>query len=223
MIVLVCLGTGAGCATTSTSSNKDLWGPKSIEKFTLTQAGIDHLELSATDVILIPGKGEYKIQLSGSFAIDRQPATTDDWNTAEVFVQLNDIDLHGSAPGLGRVVLRRNKSMKRLQGQVFAVEDVKVGALPRGKKCRIPASVQFEISGMDVNTFGGSSIILFNKEPIVLKNDGIERIPPVNDDRGQASIYQLPLFDKRNPNGEPVAYLLSLDYTIGGYLPKPRG
>jgi hypothetical protein len=49
-------------------------------------------------------------------------------------------------------------------------------------------------------------------------NDGIEAIPPVEDPNGQAHLYLLPLFDSSDPDGQPVAYLKSLRYTVGNYI-----
>jgi hypothetical protein len=216
---LLVLATVSGCSRPV--AKRHLFSGQRVKNFNLTPAGVDHLQLSATDVILVPGKGTYEVDLQGSFAVDRQQATTEDWNTAEVFVTLHDIDLRGSAPGLGDVAVRRNTKAAPLQGQVFAVEGAVPGVAPQAKSCRIPANVEFEIGGMDVHKFGGTSITLFNKEPIVLMNNGIERIPPVDDDRGSAHVYQTPLFDKRNPRGKPVAYLMKLDYSIGNYLPSP--
>jgi hypothetical protein len=49
-------------------------------------------------------------------------------------------------------------------------------------------------------------------------NNAIESIPPVEDPNGKAHIYYLPFFDITNPKGRPVAYLTSLQYTVGNYI-----
>lgn len=49
-------------------------------------------------------------------------------------------------------------------------------------------------------------------------NDAIKAVPPVEDANGTAHIYNLPLYDVKNPQGRPVAYLRSIKYTVGNYI-----
>ncbi len=59
---------------------------------------------------------------------------------------------------------------------------------------------------------------LFNKEPVLLMNNAIESIPPVEDPNGEGHIYYLPFFDVANPKGKPIAYMTGLRYTVGNYI-----
>jgi hypothetical protein len=60
---------------------------------------------------------------------------------------------------------------------------------------------------------------LYNKEPVVLTIDNVRSIPPAGNP-GQGQIYRmLPLFDRADPNGKPIAYLTSLKFAMGTYLP----
>jgi hypothetical protein len=59
---------------------------------------------------------------------------------------------------------------------------------------------------------------VFNKEPILLMNERITSIPPVDDPNGHALLFYLPLYDLRNPNGAAVAYLTSLRYGADNYI-----
>jgi hypothetical protein len=63
---------------------------------------------------------------------------------------------------------------------------------------------------------------LFNKEPILLMNDAINSIPPLEDPNGHAHIYMLPLYDVAKPDDAPLAYLQQLRYTIGTYISQAR-
>ncbi|MQA97752.1 MAG: hypothetical protein GEV11_25170 [Streptosporangiales bacterium] len=63
---------------------------------------------------------------------------------------------------------------------------------------------------------------LYNKEPVILTIDDVRQIPPVGAP-GKGQIYRmLPLYDMEHPEREPVAYLTSLRFAMGGYLPKER-
>lgn len=184
---------------------EDLFAPQQIKPFTATPAGIDNLHLTSTDVFYVPGKGEFTAEFAGYFRVARAEPTTRDWATADVHVNMLDIFLEGEAKGVGTIQVRANPRMVS-PGQVFA------SGRPTGvSKCRIAAGVTFEVPGMSR---------LFNKEPILLMNDGIRSIPPVEDSNGLAHIYRLPLYQERDPNGRPVAYLVSLRYTVGDYITR---
>jgi len=182
---------------------KDLYAPQTIKPFTATPGGIDNLALSSTDSFLIPGKGEMKVDFKGYFRVARENPTTNDWATADVFVNMIDLFLRGEAPGIGTISVGLNPQFVSA-GQVLAG-----GGPTQGSECRIAVAAQFEMPGMSV---------LLNKEPILLMNNSIKSLPPVEDPNGAAQIYNLPLYDSKNPNGRPVAYLRSLKYTVGNYI-----
>lgn len=49
-------------------------------------------------------------------------------------------------------------------------------------------------------------------------NEHITRVPPVDDPSGHALLFRLPLYNLKEPQGEPVAYLTSLRYGADHYL-----
>lgn len=210
-----------GSARSAANPNPSPWGPKidinglpdlyapqeRIREFSPTPGGIDNLSLTSTDVFNIPGRGEFEVQFSGYFRVARQNPTRDDWATSEVFVNMLDIRLKGHADGIGGVSVSINPEVVSA-GQVFANR----GGATVAKACRIAAAVRFEMEDVGVTAF--------NKEPILLMNEGITSIPPVEDPRGEAHIFLLPLYDVRNPDGRPIAHLSRLRYTVGNYISR---
>lgn len=195
----------------------DLYAPQAVKPFTATPAGIDNLHLSSVDTFYIPGKGEMTVKFRGYMRVARSQPTTDDWDTCEVFVNMIDLRLQGESRELGPMTVRLNPEFVAA-GQVFPTEQ------PAGSRaaaaCRIAAPAIFEVPQMGFSKSDGSQGGLFNKEPILLMNDGIEALPPVEDPNGMAHLYKLPLFDMARGDGRPVAYITSLKYTIGGYVTR---
>lgn len=192
----------------STSGLKDLYRPTKIKKFDVTPGGIDNLALSSIDTFFIPGKGEFEVKFKGYFRVARSNPTSDNWAYAEWFVNMTDLRLEGRSSKLGKMNVRLNPE-EISPGQVFAA-----GGANAAAKCRIATAASFEMSELGITAF--------NKEPILLMNDGIESVPPVEDPNGEAHIYRLPLFNVKEPNGEPVAYLTRLRYTVGNYITKEQ-
>jgi hypothetical protein len=186
----------------------DLYHPQEVQPFSVPPAAIDNLHLSSSDKFLIPGRGEYSVNFEGYFRVARDHPTSQDWASANVFVNLADMRLTGEHRDLGTLTVRLNPAVVS-PGQTFAP-----GAATAPAACRIGAGVVFEAPDMGVN--------LFNKEPILLMNNAIEAIPPVEDPNGAAHIYKLPLYSTQDPNGQPVAYLTELRYTVGNYVTEAQ-
>jgi hypothetical protein len=192
----------------STRGLKDLYRPTKIKKFAATPGGIDNLALSSIDTFFIPGKGEFEVKFKGYFRVARSNPTSDNWADAEWFVNMTDLRLEGSSSKLGKMNVRLNPG-EISPGQVFAA-----GGANAAAKCRIATAASFEMNELGITAF--------NKEPILLMNDAIESVPPVEDPNGEAHIYRLPLFNVKEPDGEPVAYLTRLRYTVGNYITKEQ-
>jgi hypothetical protein len=94
-------------------------------------------------------------------------------------------------------------------GQVFAA-----GGRFRAAACRIATGAMFTSTTMGLTAF--------NKEPILLMNNAINAVPPVEDPNGEAHIYRLPLFDVKDPEGNAVAYLTRLRYSVGSYITEEQ-
>ncbi len=187
---------------------KDLYKPTRIEKFTATPGGIDNLALSSIDNFSIPGKGDFEVKFKGYFRVARSNPTSDKWADAEWFVNMVDMKLEGESKKIGKMNVRLNTDAVS-PGQVFAA-----GAINAAAKCRIATAVSFEMPDMGITAF--------NKEPILLMNDAIKSVPPVEDPNGEAHIYRVPLFNVNEPDGKPVAYLTRLRYTVGNYITEEQ-
>jgi len=181
----------------------DLYAPQKVLPFTPTPAGIDNLALSSIDTFVVPGVGTFEVNFSGYFRVAREASPADTWASYGPYVNMIDIRLRGSSSVLGTITVRLNPDIVSA-GQVFPS-----GSDTQAAACRIASGVTF-----DANQIG----TLFNKEPILLMNDGIDSVPPVEDPNGQAHIYRLPLYSMQDPEGKPKAYLTSLRYTVGNYV-----
>ena len=182
---------------------QDIYAPQESHPLTPSPPGIDNLSLSSIDRFVLPGQGELEVNFKGFFRVARAKPTTDNWATAETYVNMVEIRLQGESE-IGPISVGLNPDFVSA-GQV----------IPPGKpntvaKCRIAAGVTFTAPDMGMT--------LFNKEPILLMNDGITAVPPVEDPNGSAHIYYLPLYDLKQPDARPVGYLTSLKYTVGSYL-----
>lgn len=186
----------------------DLYAGTSVDRYTVPAGGIDNLALSSTDVFEIPGRGQFEVDFEGYFRVARAQPASQDWAEASVFVNLADMRLRGTHPDLGDMSVTLNPDVVSA-GQTFGPGESRAPAA-----CRIAAAAQFRLDDQDVT--------VFNKEPVLLMNDAIESIPPVEDPNGAARIYRLPLYSRADPDGRPVAYLRSLRYTVGDYITPER-
>lgn len=186
----------------------DLYASTDIRKRSATPGGIDNLALTSKDTFIIPGHGEFTVSFEGYFRVARSNPTTKDWATAEWQVNMVDMRLTGASKTLGKMNVRLNEGVVSA-GQVFAA-----GASASAAACRIAVAATFEIEEL--------GLTVFNKEPILLMNDAIDSVPPVEDPNGEAHIYRLPLFDVKRPSGSAVAYLTRLRYTVGNYITKEQ-
>lgn len=195
----------------------DLYAPQEIKPFFPTPGGIDNLHLTSTDTFYVPGRGEITVEFKGYMRVARANPTSDDWNTNEVFVNMIDLRLRGESREIGPITVRLNPEFVSA-GQVFPAGGEAEGPTP--EPCRIAAAAIFELPMMGFTPSTERRGGLFNKEPILLMNDGIRALPPVEDPNGYAYLYKLPLYNRENPDGRPVAYINSLKYTVGNYVTR---
>lgn len=189
----------------NTDALRDLYAPQEVRKFEIAPPGIDNLWLKSTDTFVIPGKGTFTVDFSGFFRVARENPKSQKWEEADVYVNLVEMGLRGDSD-LGPIHVSLNQEITSA-GQTFAPREARAAA-----KCRIATAAEFAIPE--------ARMTLFNKEPILLMNDAIESIPPVEDPNGEAHIYLLPLFDRANPKEAPAAYLARLQYTVGNYISR---
>jgi Family of unknown function (DUF6073) len=119
-------------------------------------------------------------------------------------VNIVHLQLSGQHGDLGEITVNLNSDVVS-SGEIFAARTAGGPAA-----CRIATSAVFDVPQLGVR--------LFNKEPILLMNEHVTRIPPVNDDNQKALLFHLSLYDHTNPLGEPVAYLDSLRYGADHYV-----
>ena len=187
---------------------RDQFAPREVKPYTVPDGGIDNLALHSTDIFTIPGKGEFTVDFSGYFRVARGNPTTRDWTTFDIQVNIVDLRLFGEHKQLGEVAVTLNPDIVS-SGQIFAATD------PGGAaKCRIATAAEFDVKSLGLR--------VFNKEPILLMNEHVTSIPPVNDPAGHALLFMLPLFDRSNPDGKPVAFLTSLRYGADDYLTEAQ-
>jgi hypothetical protein len=155
-------------------------------------------------MFMIPGKGEFTVDFSGYFRVARDHPTSTDWTTFHLLVNIIDLKLHGRHKELGTISVSLNPDVLST-GQIFPAKD------PHGPaKCRIATGVVFDLPQL--------GLTVFNKEPILLMNENVSSIPPVDDPNGHALLFMLPLFDRAHPSGHAVAFLSSLKYGADNYI-----
>jgi Family of unknown function (DUF6073) len=181
------------------------YAPQTIEPFTVTPAGIDNLALHSTDVFTVPGRGEFTVDFDGYFRVARGRPSTDDWASCEVLVNIVDLRLYGRHDEIGDITASLNPNVLS-SGLILPVAGRGEGA----KKCRIAMPAVFDLPELGMT--------VFNKEPILLMNESVTSIPPVDDPNGHALLFYLPLYDHKNPDSGAVAYLTSLRYGADNYI-----
>jgi len=186
------------------SNLKDNFKGTKVRQYTPTPGGIDNLALHSTDIFDIPGRGEFKVDFAGYFRVARSQPTTNDWTTFEVFVNIIDLKLKGKHKDLGEIFVSLNSQILST-GQIFPAAGPGQPA-----KCRIATGVIFDIPQLELT--------LFNKEPILLMNEHVTSVPPVDDPNGHALLFRLPLFDYKNQREKAVVHLTSLKYGADNYI-----
>jgi hypothetical protein len=179
-----------------------------VKPFTVPPGGIDNLALHSTDIFTVPGKGEFQVDFSGYFKVARDNPNSRDWTNFEIFVNIIDLRLFGESKELGAIAVSLNRDVTS-SGQIFPATEPNAPA-----KCRIATGVVFEMPQLGVK--------VFNKEPILLMNEHVTSIPPVDDPNGHALLFLLPLYDTANPTGKPVAHLTSLRYGADNYISRSQ-
>jgi len=187
---------------------EDLYEGATVTPFTPPKGGIDNLGIRSVDTFTVPGFGESTVEFRGYVRVARSQPTTDDWASTEVFTNMIEMYMYGESEELGPITVRLQP--ETLSTGCIHTPFEETDTNQPEKACRMAVGAIFEAPKM--------GLTLFNKEPVVLTIDHVKSIPPAgNPGRGQ--IYRmLPLFDRENPEGRPVAYLTSLSFAMGTYL-----
>ncbi|GGK76545.1 DUF6073 family protein [Mangrovihabitans endophyticus] len=193
----------------TTDGVPDIYAGATVTPWTPPDPGIDNLGISSIDTFAVPGVGEYTVAFDGYVRVVRSEPTSRQWSDAEVYTNLIEMKMVGSCPELGTITVRLNPDCLST-GQIRTPFDPYAGEGPSAKACRMAVGAVFSMPKLGMK--------LINKEPIILTIDDVRQIPPAGAP-GKGQIYRmLPLHDIENPDAEPVAYVTSLRFTMGGYL-----
>lgn len=196
----------------ATEGVPDLYEPQTVTPFTAPPAGIDNLGITSVDTFKVPGVGEFTVEFNGYVRVVRSNPTADDWTGSEVYTNLIEMKMEGESPELGPIKVSLNPDC--LSTGMIRTPFADEQAAQPAKACRMAVGATFELPKL--------GLTLFNKEPVLLTIDDVKSIPPAGNP-GQGQIYQmLPLYDRADPEGAPVAYLTSLSFRMGSYLPKEQ-
>lgn len=184
-----------------------------VTPWTPPEPGIDNLGLHSWDTFAIPGVGEFGVEFDGYVRVVRSHPTAEDWPEAEVYTNLIEMKMTAHSEELGTIVTTLNPECLSA-GQIRTPFDPYAGEGPSAKACRMAVGCLFDMPKLGK--------VLFNREPVILTIDDVRQIPPAGAP-GKGQIYRmLPLYDVKDPWGEPVAYLTSLRFNMGGYLTQEQ-
>lgn len=195
----------------NTDGVPNLYEGATANVFVLPEPGIDNLGINSVDTFAVPGVGEYTVPFDGWVRVVRSNPTSDKWATAEVYTNLIEMKMVGHSEELGEITVTLNPDCLST-GMIRTPFDPYATEATAAKACRMSVGVVFDMPKLGLK--------LINKEPILLTIDDVRSIPPAGAP-GNGQIYRmLPLHDINNPDSEPVAYLTSLRFNMGGYLSK---
>ncbi|GGM24376.1 MULTISPECIES: DUF6073 family protein [Micromonospora] len=180
-----------------------------VVPWTPPEPGIDNLGIDSIDTFAVPGVGEYTVAFKGWVRVVRSPSTSQEWANAEVYTNLIEMKMVGECEELGQITVTLNPDCLSA-GQIRTPFDPYAGEGPAAKACRMAVGAIFDMPKLGLK--------LINREPIILTIDDVRSIPPAGAP-GKGQIYRMmPLLDINDPDGQPVAYLTSLRFNMGGYL-----
>ncbi|MFI2710746.1 DUF6073 family protein [Micromonospora sp. NPDC018662] len=187
----------------------DVYAGAPVVPWTPPEPGIDNLGINSIDTFAVPGVGEFTVPFDGWVRVVRSPSTSGEWADAEVYTNLIEMKMVGECEELGRITVTLNPDCLSA-GQIRTPFDPYAGEGPSAKACRMAVGAIFDMPKLGLK--------LMNREPIILTIDDVRSIPPAGAP-GKGQIYRMmPLLDVNDPDGQPVAYLTSLRFNMGGYL-----
>src|SRR5439155_19955585 len=167
--------------------------------------------ITSVDVFNVPGVGEFTVEFHGYVRVARSEPTSRDWVSSEVYTNLIEMRMVGEHPALGEISVTLNSECLST-GQIRTPFSDEAALDQPAKACRMAVGAVFGLPRL--------GLTLFNKEPVILTIDDVRAIPPAGNP-GKGQIYRmLPLYDRTNPEGAPVAYLTGLQFKMGTYLPS---
>lgn len=190
----------AGASFAQAIPGVDSSATNAVRLFQVPGGGDDNLHFTIWDTIEVPNVGTDTVELRGSYTVRRHEPSTRDWQTAEMDIEMLDMNVSGASDVLGRVSVRVNGTNV---GHVHATTSATTE-----KDCTVAGHVQITLHDLGVT--------VFNKEAVPLSH-GITHIPPIGQG-GSSPDVRVALYDVNNPDGEPVAFLRKVRTQIGGYI-----
>lgn len=195
----------------NTDGVPNVYAGTKVTQWTPPEPGIDNLGINSIDTFAVPGVGEYTVAFDGWVRVVRSPSTSPEWPNAEVYTNLIEMKMVGECEELGQITVSLNPDCLSA-GQIRTPFDPYAGEGPSAKACRMAVGAIFDMPKLGLR--------LVNREPIILTIDDVRSIPPAGAP-GKGQIYRMmPLLDINDQDGQPVAYLTSLRFNMGGYLAK---
>ncbi len=190
------------------SDKPDLFKPQTVLPYTPPPKGIDNLGITSTDTFRVYGLGEFTVDFRGFVRVARSEPTAADWNHSEVYTNLIEMKMVGHSAEVGTIIATLNHECLST-GQLWTPPEDLDSHEP-AKACRMAVTAFFSVPRIDK--------VLFNKEPILLTIEDVRSIPP-SGNPGVGRIYdKLPLYDRDDPEGRPVADITALRFAMGTYL-----
>lgn len=177
--------------------------PKKHQRGVVPPAGIDNMNLKTTDVFLVPGRGEFAVDFRGYLQVTRATPANRDWQNQRMVFNYTQFKLFGSDSGLGAITVDLNPDYIS-GGETFRTRKERAG-------CKANTAARFHMHDLNMT--------LFNKTPIILKNENMQGIPTIGEG-SKIDAFHTALYSVDDPEGEPKAYLEELEYTVLNYMMK---
>jgi hypothetical protein len=179
-----------------------------LRLFTMPEGGIDRLTFVVWDTIEVLGLGEDRVELKGSYTIERANPTDSDWANASVDIVMLEMSVTGFSQKFGPVHASLNNGIgKQSRGQVSS-GTVYPDLVDSPKMCTMGGFMMFDLSAVPIK--------VFNKEKIILQHN-ITHIPPIGQGGGTQGRVAVNLYRVDDPEAPPVAVLRQVKTHIGAW------
>lgn len=165
-------------------------------------SGTDYLSLWTDAVVELAGQSE-TIEAEGWFVVTRSNPDKD--VPSHIVTQILQMNLRGHSESLGEFLFSLNPQVPTMgQEQTFVPEEFE-------NRFKGHFNVFFQLELLDQ----GKTLI--NREPVVISGV-FGALPPIGAIGEMAPGERIAMYDKDNPDGEPVMYMLATRKIVGPYI-----